>query len=113
MIDVKSTVSTSATQHFAWLVLGPQFAGWMLEIFICGVCFHSATQLMTAKHMMSKKMRAVLIVTLMLLAMSLVTTIADLLYWGSWQERSQDDLWKYTPMDACMRILLCVDAEHG
>lgn len=89
----ESDVSTPASQKFAYLILGPQFIGWMLQIFFSGICFHSATHILTSANVLSRKMKIILVITMILLFMSLVTTVADLLLWGSTQKRSQNDLW--------------------
>jgi len=91
-----------ATQQFAWLVLGPQFVGWMLQIFVSGISFHSATLLLLKTTLISRRMRVVLIITLVLLGMCLCTTVADLLLWGTTQQRSRDDMWQFNVVDACI-----------
>jgi len=89
----ESDVSTPASQEFAYLILGPQFIGWMLQIFLAGICFHSATNILTSANVLSRKMKIILVITMILLFMSLLTTVVDLLLWGSTQKRSQNDLW--------------------
>lgn len=95
----------NASQQFAWQTLGPLFVGLMLQIFVAGMCYVSAGQILTAKKSpLSKKMKAILAVTLILNTVSLGSSVANLLLWGTTQHRDEASLVSATIVDACKHV---------
>jgi hypothetical protein len=100
-MDTASDASGPASNTFAWQVLGPSFLGFALQILFSGACYHSATQCFSTRSVLSSNMRKVLAVVLFLNTCFLATVFAELLLWGTEQDRSQESLWSFKIPDAC------------
>lgn len=79
-----------APQYLAWQVLGPEFVGFIVQVFVSGAAFQAATRCYSNSSTLSKNMRRVLSVVLVLNALTTANTIWEMLLWATNQDRSAD-----------------------
>jgi hypothetical protein len=92
-----------ASQTFAWQALGSEFVGLLVQIFVSAVCYSSAIHLWSNKPgSLSRNTKIVLGVALVLNTVSFISSVANVLLWGTTQTRDEDTLVSCTIPDACM-----------
>ena len=110
MSNITTTTTTDpddapASQALAWAILGPEMTAFILTIFISGACYQKAATCYHSSSDLSKSMKRILTAVLILNTLVLITTIAELLLWGTTQSRSANALYGFYVPDAYVPIL--------
>ena len=85
--------------------LAPEMTAFILTIFISGACYQKAATCYHSTSDLSKSMKRILTAVLILNTLVLITTIAELLLWGTTQSRSANALYGFYVPDAYVPIL--------
>lgn len=94
-----------ASQKLAWAILGPGMVGWLVQTLVTGACLERAIQCYSPTSTLTRNMKRVLTVVLVLNIIVEINTFAEALMWVSTQKRDEDGLYAFQPPDTYQPII--------
>ena len=99
------TTPSLASQKLAWEILGPGMMGWLVQTLVTGACLEKAIKCYSSSSTLTKNMKRVLTVVLVLNVLVEINTFAEALMWVSTQQRDEEGLYAFKVPDTYQPII--------